>query len=89
MRPRSRRLDGPRPGALRKGKLRNALAHCGSRARRSYVPRLSSPGLALPASPATGDNSTAIATTAFFQAAIAGLGGSLPTSCPQRLEPFG
>lgn len=40
------------------------------------------PGLALPSSPATGDSSTAIATTAWVTAAIAGLGGSLPTSLP-------
>ena len=40
------------------------------------------PNLALPSSPATGDSSTAIATTSFVQATIAALGGSLPTSLP-------
>ena len=52
------------------------------------------PGLALPASPATGDNSTAIATTAFVQATIAGLGGvAYPTTLPadggRPLDQFG
>ena len=45
------------------------------------------PGLALPASPATDDNSTLIATTAFVQNTIAALPASLPASLPTTLPP--